>query len=258
MAKAPKTDAAWAVETLRTTLEAAGHTLQSAEVIYKKLMLWGDAKARLFLVRYLRGDGYASVGCVGPFVRLLDDLPMTDIETLMAKTVNRRLLELYIGQFFIDRAARDATHPCTMTAADIEAAFSRYRGDVGISRRGVTKGADNLNSTWATSLPAKFCTLACHAEPVGLWLEGQFHLIAPVTIAFDLSRGGTSTEYGGPIEISQPYYFRTRDTKTIDYPIVVSDRRVSFPAHRLANVIGSIYGPGEILDKWGWAHLRDI
>ena len=256
MAKAPKTDAAWAVEVIRTALHDAGHTLESAEVLYKKVFPWGTDRTRIFLVRYTRGDGYSSVGCAGPFVRLLD-LPSAAIEALPAKTANRRLLELYIGQFFIDRARALADRPTMPDAADLQAAFGRHEGDLGLSRQRVTTGADNLKSTYSTSLPARFCTLRVHGPLDGIWLEGVWHLIADVTIVFDISRGGTSTQYEGSVEVRGPYYFRSEDGQTIAYPYAVGDDSVSFPAHRLANVIGVLYGPGEILDKWGWAHFKD-
>lgn len=257
MAKAPKRDAAWALERLRATLEEAGQTLASAEVIYKKVVPWGSATARLFLVRYVRGDDYASVGCVGPFVRLCDDLPMTDIESLHRKTVNRRLVELFVGQFFIDRAARAGTHPCTTTAAQVEAAFKARTDRLSVNRVLATAGAENMGSTWVMGLPARFCALRCHADPIGVWLENMFHMIAPVTITFDLSEGGTSTRYTGQVEINQPQYIRSHDGRAIDSMRPVADLQVSFPRHRLANVIGSIYGPGEILDRWAGANFVD-
>jgi hypothetical protein len=255
--KDPKQDANWAIETLRSALTQAGHTVESAEVIYKKALPWGTARRPVFLVQYTRSGGYASVGCVGPFVRVFDDLPQADIETIPTKTVNRRLLELFIGQFFIDRAQTDDSPRCRIIAADLEASFKRMRGEVGLARSIATAGAENLKSTWVTSLPVRDCQLTCTGTPNGLWLEGCFHVIAPVSIHFDISRGGTSTEYTGSVTVEQPYYFQLDARHAIERLRAVPDGWVSFPRHRLANVIGAIYGPGEILNKWGSAHFKD-
>lgn len=255
--KAPKHDAAWAVETLRATLEGGGHTLQSAEVIYKKVVLWGAAKARLFLVKYLRGDGYASVGCVGPFVRLLDDLPMADIEALPAKTVNRRLIELYVGQFFIDRdhASTEPSSPCT--EAMLQTALLAYSGKLTVSKRLATAGAANLKRASSVTVPAKHCALTCHDPPESIELEGLRHVIASATLTFDLSCGGTAKRQTGSVEARSTFYIRLRDGQMFEPPRPLWAGRLSFPNHPLANVLGAIYGPGEVLDKWGWAHFSD-
>ncbi|MCB9766066.1 MAG: hypothetical protein H6739_40195 [Alphaproteobacteria bacterium] len=175
-----------------------GRPAEALEIVYRKVLPWGDSKTKVFLVKWRMDGGDAFVGITGPFTWSFLGLDLSRLEPLKASTRWRRLVNLYVGWYACFLAAQQPGHAearaASLDAAGLERAFPRDLAKVGIhlGRSEVTEGADLLGNTWATGVPGRRCALRCHAPPeVYVAPGGNRHYAVAATITYQYKKKGT-------------------------------------------------------------------
>lgn len=210
-------------------------------VLAKKPLRFEGRRQALYLVQAETRRG-RQVGASGPFTGVLP-LSVDSLERIPSSKVVRRLLNLYVGDWLVSEA-----EVASLPAGELSAAFDARSSSYALFPACLEDPAALGASTMMTLSTSRMKLTT--ADVQGVWIEDEAYAITDIRLAVTLG----SEEV---VHVVGPHWLRwNRSGELLDIRRA-DGGALTFPEQPLAHVVGTTFGPWEILNRWGTATLID-
>jgi hypothetical protein len=231
-----------AVDAALEALALAGAEVDRPVVAATKTIRFGGRRCPLFVVEARAPDDTRRYAAAGAFTQVLP-IEGASVDRIPKAKRIRRLINVAVGGWLVDQAAE-----AWWSAADVASAYRR-RTSTYLVRNTATEEGALPGGVLSTSLSTSRMRLEID-DVVGVWIEDHAYAAADVRLRVSLGKGEV-------VHVRGPHWLRwTRDGELLDL-LAADARHLTFPEAALAHVVGTAFGPTEILNKWGSATLVD-